>query len=482
MQRPNILFILVDDLGWRDVSCFGSEFYESPNIDALAEEGMLFTDAYAACPVCSPTRASILSGKYPATIQLTNYIDWHWYGHPRSGRVIDAPYIRELPHTEKSLARALKESGYQTCHVGKWHLGGPDYYPERHGFDDNFGGCEWGMPLNGYFSPWGIPNLDEPRKEGTYLTDFLGDRAVMWLKNRGDSPFFLNLWFYSVHTPVQAPQELVDKYEKKARDMGILDTYPARDAGLDPFDPDQKKPLYHRVLQSWPVYAAMVEAMDRNVGKVVDHLKETGEWENTMVVFTSDNGGLATGTDKNGGVTSNMPLNYGKGWMHEGGTRVSTIIRWPGVTEPGSKCDVPIISTDYYPTLLDVAGQSKMPWQHTDGVSLLPLLKGEGKLNRDAIFWHFPHYSNCGGRPGCSVRMGDYKLIEFFEDGHLELYNLREDIGEEKNLADEMPELRDRMMERLESWKEQVCARIPKPNPDWKPTKENPNDPTSPLV
>jgi arylsulfatase A-like enzyme len=479
MNRPNVLFILIDDLGWRDVSCFGSEFYETPNVDAIAGEGMLFTDAYAACPVCSPTRASIMSGKYPATLGLTNYIDWHWRLHPRRGRVIDAPYRRELPLSERSLARAMRDNGYRTAHVGKWHLGGPETYPEKHGFEANFGGCEWGMPVHGYFSPWNLPNM-ENEAEGTYLTDHLSKTAVQWLKNGDERPFFLNLCFYSVHTPTQAPEEVVEKYRAKAKAMGLADKEPCEIIGPSPFDPDEREILKHRILQSYPDYAAMVEKMDEGIGRVVKHLKSTGQWDNTIVVFTSDNGGLATG--RGGGVTSNLPLAYGKGWMYEGGTRVSTVIRQPGVTAPGSRCSEPVTSTDFYPTLLEAVGAPLIPDQHTDGVSLAPLLRGEGKLKRDAIFWHYPHYSNCGGRPGCSVRMGDYKLIEFFEDGHLELYNLREDIAEEHDLSTNKPDLRDRMMARLEAWKEQVCAKIPEPNPDWKPTHENPDDPTSPMT
>jgi arylsulfatase A-like enzyme len=478
-SRPNILFLLIDDLGWRDVTCFGSEFYETPNIDQLARAGMLFTDAYAACPVCSPTRASIMTGKYPATLGITNYIDWRWNWHPRRGKVIDAPYLHELPHTEKSLARALKEQGYYTCHVGKWHLGGPGYYPDDHGFDHNHGGCDWGMPDHGYFSPWGIPTLPDER-EGTYLTDHLTHLAIKALANCGEQPFFLNMWYYSVHTPIQAKEEYVEKYRRKAEEMGLAERDPAEIIGPSPFDPQHQEVIKHRVLQSYPEYAAMIEILDENIGRLFGYLKQSGKWDNTVVVFTSDNGGLATGGG--GGVTSNLPLAFGKGWMHEGGTRVSTIVRWPGVTQAGATCSVPITSTDYYPTLLEAAGASLAPAQHTDGVSIAPLLRGEPSLQRDAIFWHYPHYSNCGGCPGCSVRMGDYKLIEFFEDGHLELYNLCDDIGEQRNLADEMPELRDRMLQRLEAWKERVCARIPQPNHEWPAHEVDTTDSTNPLV
>jgi arylsulfatase A-like enzyme len=480
MNRPNILFVLIDDLGWRDVSCFGSEFYETPNVDALAEEGMLFTDAYAACPVCSPTRASILTGKYPATLGLTNYIDWGYDLHPRKSRLIDAPYIRHLPHTEKTLAAMLKDYGYDTCHVGKWHLGGPDYYPDKHGFDENIGGCDWGLPMNGYFAPWGIPTLNEGR-EGEYLTDRLTSSAIRWLENRTTKPWFLNLWYYSVHTPIQAKQELVEKYKQKAREMGIEDRQDPRPIGIDVFDPEQKRQVVARTVQSYADYAAMIETFDTNIGRVVDYLKASGQWDNTIVVFTSDNGGLSTGLK--GSVTSNEPLTAGKGWMYEGGTRVSTVVRAPGVTAPGSRCQEPITSTDFYPTLLDLIGADLAPAQHSDGVSIRPLLQQSSPLKRDAIFWHFPHYSNMRNLPGCSVRMGDWKLIQFFEDGRLELYNLREDISENTNLAEQEPELRDRMLDRLEMWKEQVCARIPQPNPDWQPVvSEDSDDPSSPLM
>jgi arylsulfatase A-like enzyme len=262
MSRPNILFILIDDLGWRDVTCFGSEFYETPHIDALAQEGMLFTDAYAACPVCSPTRASILTGKYPARLGLTNFIDSRWAGHPRRGRVIDVPYIHHLSHDEKTLASALKEQGYDTCHVGKWHLGGRDYYPDRHGFDVNIGGCDWGRPVHGYFSPWGIETLPETGEEDRYLTDVLTDRAIKWLENRTEAPFFLNLWYYAVHDPLQAKPELIEKYEQKAKAMG-LDRKPVSKAfGIDPFDPDRKWVMHHRILQSHATYAAMIETLE----------------------------------------------------------------------------------------------------------------------------------------------------------------------------------------------------------------------------
>lgn len=460
MRKPNFIFILIDDMGVRDLTCYGSTFYETPNIDRLAAEGMMFTDAYASCPVCSPTRASILSGKYPATVGVTN-----WIGGHAKGKLIDAPYIDHLPIEEKSLARALKEGGYTTWHVGKWHLGKRPFYPENHGFDVNIGGCWWGHPHNGYFSPWGIETLQDG-PEGEYLTDRLTDEAIRLIRENHDKPFFLNLWYYTVHTPIQAKLELVEYYEAKAKAMG-LDKIEAIVEG-EHFPCEHKKHLRvrRRVIQSDPVYAAMIHTLDENIGRVLKVLEETGQADNTVIIFTSDNGGLATAE---GSPTCNAPYNEGKGWMYEGGVREPLIVKWPGVTEPGSKCTVPVTSPDFYPTVLEIAGLPLIPEQHVDGVSLVPLLKGGQSLDREAIFWHYPHYGNQGGTPGSSVRMGDYKLIEFFEDGHLELYNLREDVSEKNNLADREPERAKKMQKILAEWREKVEAKIPERNPDYVP-------------
>ncbi|MCD6519448.1 MAG: sulfatase [Anaerolineae bacterium] len=467
-QRPNVIFILIDDLGWRDLTSYGSTFYETPHLDKLAAEGVVFTDAYAACPVCSPTRASILSGKYPATVGVTDWIDWAGVIHPARGRVIDAPYIKHLPQREYSLARALREHGYATWHVGKWHLGGEGYLPTDHGFEVNVGGCEWGSPGRmGYFSPWGIPPLrDAPVPEGTYLTDYLTDRAIELIENKDERPFFLNLWYYTVHTPIEAKKEKIAKYEEKAHEMG-LDKVKALEEG-EFFPCEHKKHLrvVRRLIQSDPVYAAMVESLDENIGRLLQALERTGEAENTIVIFTSDNGGLATAE---GSPTSNAPLAEGKGWMYEGGTREPLIIRWPGVTQPGQRISVPVTSPDFYPTILEMVGLPLLPWQHTDGVSFVPLLRGAEQLEREAIYWHYPHYGNQGGTPGSSLRMGDYKLIEFFEDGHIELYNLREDISEDHNIAGDEPERARMMKEMLVEWRAKVGAKLPEPNPDYRP-------------
>ncbi|MBD3242702.1 MAG: sulfatase-like hydrolase/transferase [Chitinivibrionales bacterium] len=459
VDKPNILFILIDDMGWADIGCYGSSFYETPNLDRLSREGMLFTDAYASCPVCSPTRASILTGKYPATVGVTQFIGGHTVG-----RLCDVPYHHCLPMQEISLAAALRSGGYQTWHVGKWHLGGRLTWPDRHGFDVNIGGCDWGLPHHGYFSPWHMPTLDDG-PEGEYLTDRLTDEAIRLIEKREKTrPFFLNLWHYAVHTPIQSPQALIDKYTAKARDLGLDKAPTFEDGNLFPCQHKMEQRIRRRLVQSDPAYAAMVENLDTNVGRVLDCLADEGLADNTIVVFTSDNGGLSTAE---GAPTTNAPLAEGKGWMYEGGTREPLLVRWPAVVAPGSRCEVPTTSPDFYPTFLEAAGLPLLPEQHCDGVSILPLLHGESSLPRDAIFCHYPHYSNQGGTPGCSVRMGDYKLIEFFEDGALELYNLRTDIAEEHNLAEQEPERADSMRERLRLWRQRVGALMPRPNANW---------------
>jgi arylsulfatase A-like enzyme len=476
MTKPNIVLILMDDLGWRDLGCYGSAFYETPNLDRLAAGGTCFSEAYAACPVCSPTRASILTGKYPATVGVTDWIDWTGRVHPARGRLIDVPYIDHLPLEEIALPEALREAGYHTWHVGKWHLGGPDYYPEKHGFERNVGGCEWGSPRYGYFAPWDIPTLaDGP--QGEYLTDRLTDEAIRLIEGCQDGrPFFLNLWYYSVHIPIQAKPEKIAKYEAKARALGLDRLRAFEEGDYFPCEHKKDKRIVRRLIQSDPVYAAMVESVDENVGRLLRALEESGRAQDTLVVFFSDNGGLAT---SEGSPTCNAPLAEGKGWMYEGGTREPLIVRWPGVVEAGAWCREPVTSTDLYPSFLDAAGLPPMPEQHVDGVSLMPLLTGSGALDREAIYWHYPHYGNQGGTPGSSIRAGDYKLIEFFEDGRLELYNLRWDAGEEHNLVGEMPELANELASRLRAWRQQVEARIPQPNPDYVPWRLSEREPGS---
>jgi len=460
MKQPNIIFILIDDLGWKDLACCSSSFYETPVLDALAAQGTRFTDAYAACPVCSPSRASILTGKYPARVGVTDFIGGH-----TQGKVIDAPYVRHLPLAEKSLAAALRDGGYATWHVGKWHLGGRPFYPDKHGFDVNIAGCDWGMPAKGYFSPYGIETLPEG-PDGEYLTDRITDEAVRLIRSNSRKPFFLNLWHYAVHIPIQVRPEWMDKYRRKAQAMGLDKLKTFEEGPLFPCEHKKHKHIVRRLVQSDPAYAAMIENLDGNIGRVLEAVEQTGQAENTIVIFTSDNGGLATAESS---PTCNRPLAEGKGWMYEGGTRAPLIVKWPGVTQPGSTCTVPVTSPDFYPTLLEMAGLEPLPAQHVDGISFASLLRGGPAPKREAIFWHYPHYGNQGGTPGSSMRAGDWKLIEFFEDGRLELYNLRQDPSEERNLATQHPERVREMKRMLAQWRESVGGRIPQPNPSYVP-------------
>ncbi|MFP4104938.1 MAG: sulfatase-like hydrolase/transferase, partial [Phycisphaerae bacterium] len=329
----------------------------------------------------------------------------------------------------------------------------------------NVAGGHHGHPHNGYFSPWHLDSIEDG-PEGEYLTDRLTDEVINLIRTKDHKPFFLNLCYYSVHTPIQAKEDDIAYFEEKALRMG-LDKKEALIEG-EPYPCDHKKHLrvVRRVIQSDPVYAAMVKAVDDNVGRILQTLEETGELDNTLIVFTSDNGGLSTAE---GSPTSNLPLAEGKGWMYEGGTREPLLIRWPGRVAAGSTCDVPVTSTDFYPTFLQAADLDLIPEQHCDGVSLMPLLEGSGSLDREAIFWHYPHYGNQGGTPGCSVRYGDWKLIEFFEDGRLELYNLHEDESEDRDVSGEHPEMTAKLAQLLADWREEVSANMPTPNPDYVP-------------
>jgi len=456
-MKPNIILILVDDLGWSDLGCYGSSFYETPSIDRLCASGMRFSDAYAAAPVCSPTRASLLSGRYPAGVGVTDWIDWGVGVHPLRGKLIDAPYVDHLPLADTGLAQLLKAAGYQTWHVGKWHLGAAPYDPLGHGFDVNIAGNAWGLPANGYWSPWGLQNLEDGIG-GEYLTDRLTDEAVRLIGASDGRPFFLNLWHYAVHTPIQAKPDTIGKYEAKAAGLG-LDRQPAFADGA-PFPTEHKRHLRirRRLQQSDAGYAAMIEHLDQSVGRVLDAVAAIGQAERTLVVFSSDNGGLATAE---GSPTSNLPLREGKGWIYEGGIRVPLIAAWPGAIAPMSVCSHPVTSPDLYATLVDAAGIQA----HSDGQSLLPLLRGGEAPDRDAIYWHYPHYGNQGGTPASAIRAGDYKLIEFWEDRKLELYNLRNDIGETHDLAALYPTMVDRLHRRLDRWRAAVQAKVPQPNP-----------------
>jgi len=450
----NFVFILIDDMGWRDAGCYGSTFYETPNIDRLAAEGMRFTDAYAACPVCSPTRASIVTGKYPARLKLTE-----WIGGDKNGKLLSADYLHYLPLEEYTLAEALRAAGYATGFIGKWHLGGPEYYPEKQGFDLNIAGNDKGSPPS-YFYPYrnGDYVLDLPGgKEGEYLTDRLTDEALKFVEAHKDRPFLLYLSHYAVHNPQQAKAGMVEKYRNKAAAQPAAGPSHAMDLGRQV-----------RQVQDHPVYAGMIQSMDESVGRVMQKLDEMGLAARTAVIFISDNGGLST---SEGTPTSNVPLRAGKGWLYEGGIREPMIVKWPGVIRPGSISSVPVISTDFYPTMLEMAGLPRRPDQHRDGISLVPLLRQSGGLAPRSLFWHYPHYSNQGGPPCGAVRSGNYKLIEFYEDDHVELYELNGDIGERRNLEKLNAAKTAEFRELLHSWRKSVDARMPRINPAYKPPK-----------
>ncbi len=447
-RRPNIIFVLIDDMGWRDLGCYGSTYYETPNIDRLAAQSMVFSDAYTCGPNCAPTRASLMSGQYT----------------PRHGIITVGNSDRGPAHLRKlipqenktvldagitTVAEAIKPTGYASASMGKWHLGNdPRHGPIGQGFDLNVGGYEAGHPRS-YFSPYKNPELKDGPK-GEYLTDRLTDEALMFIEANRDKPFFLYLPHYAVHTPIRAKKDMIAKYKAKEPSNG----------------------------QGNPTYAAMIESTDQGVGRMMAKLDELGLTDDTIVIFSSDNGGVggykALGI-KGGEVTSNAPLRGGKGMLYEGGIRVPLFVRWPGVVKPGSRCDEPVITVDFYPTLLEMAAAQRPARQALDGQSILPLLRGAGGLQREAIFWHFPAYLQGSGgtwrtTPAGAVRKGNWKLIEFFEDGRVELYNIVRDISEKNNLAEEMPEKAKELHKLLRNWRKSVNAKVPTQlNPKYNP-------------
>ena len=456
-QPPNVVFVLVDDLGWADVEAFGSRFYETPHINRLARRGLAFTNAYAAATVCSPTRAAILTGRHPARLGITDWIPGQ--GNRPSRQLLQVEDRSHLPLREVTIAERLRDAGYATAHVGKWHLGGaPDHLPTDQGFEVNAGGYEAGSPgrFGGYFSPYDNPYLEDG-PEGEYLTDRLGREAAQFIRAHADQPFFLHLSFYSVHTPLQGKDELVDKYTARADSLLLTErTVYGREHGHRA-----------RIVQSNPVYAAMVEAMDRNVGRVLQSLEAAGVANNTIVIFTSDNGGLSVLTNDRTAPTANRPLRAGKGWLYEGGIRVPLIVRWPGVTEGGRTSETPVSSVDFFPTILEAAGLEASEGRAVDGASLTPLLRQSGPLEREALYWHYPHYHGSGSVPGGAIRQGDYKLVEYFETGRVELYDLAEDLTETHDLADERPERAAALRKQLHQWRRSVEAQMPEPNPNY---------------
>jgi arylsulfatase A len=431
-QKLNFVFILIDDMGWRDLACYGSSFYETPSIDRLAAQGMKFTDAYAACPVCSPTRASILTGKYPARLHLTDWIP----GHARPFAKLSVPkFNQELPLEELAIAEALKPAGYASASLGKWHLGKRPFLPENQGFELNVGGDHRGQPPS-YFAPYKIPSIPEGERN-EYLTDRLTAEAEKFVGNSKAKPFLLYLSHYAVHTPLQAKRDTIAHFQARVK-------------------PGQA--------QRNATYAAMVQSVDESVGHVMQKLDELKLADRTVVFFMSDNGGLI-------GSTSNEPLRAGKGSMYEGGIREPMIVRWPGVVQPGSICSVPVTSVDFYPTMLEIAGVEPDADNDIDGVSLVPLLKQTGGISRDALYWHYPHYHPGGASPCGAIRQGDYKLIEYYEDGRAELYDLKNDIGEKDDLADKAPKKAQELLRMLTDWRKAVNAQMPTPNPNYDPKK-----------
>lgn len=457
-KKPNVLVITVDDLGWSDLGCYGSDLHETPNIDKLAAQGQIFTNAYAAAPVCSPTRASFLTGKYPAKLNMTI---WREAAQNKKfdQKLIPPDVNSNLPLDEITIAEVLNSASYTTAHLGKWHVGDFEHFPELQGFDINAGATVWGCPPT-YFYPYRgtmsfgsfrfTPGLQKDRtgqyrldREGEYLTDRLTDEALNILEDIKEQPFYMNMSYYTVHTPIEAKPDIVEYYEKKIK-------------------PGMKNQN--------PIFAAMVHILDENVGRILNKLDELGLNDNTVVFLTSDNGGVSH-LWRDMRITSNYPLRSGKGSLYDGGIRVPLIVKWPGKTTAGSKSHYPTSTQDYYPTLLEIA-DTEGDVQHNqelDGVSLVPILKDpEKKLPRDTLYWHYPHYYPTTA-PVSAVRQGDWKLLHFYEDDSFELYNLAQDIGEEHNLAQKYPDKVKELSVKMKKWLKQVKAPMPKPNPDYQP-------------
>ena len=447
--KKNVVFILVDDWGWADAGVQGSDFFETPNIDRLAREGMRFTQAYAAAAICSPTRAAILTGKSPARLDMTIWHEGAVRGGPKSKRLLEAKAQPNLPRGEVTLAELFKKEDYFTAHIGKWHLGKAAFYPETQGYDVNIGGTYWGAPATFYWPYRGPWSKNDPElryvpvgsgKSDDYLTDQLTDHALRIITQQKDRPFFLSLWFHTVHTPIEGKPDLVKRFEKK---------------------PPGK-------IHSHAEYAAMLASLDENVGRVLRRIDDLKLTDHTVVILTSDNGGVDFSTAKsdNRPPTSNAPFRSGKGTLYEGGLRVPLIIRWPGRTKAGSECAAQVTSQDFFPTLADALGQTEVP-RH-DGVSLLPLLENpKASLNREALFWHYPHYYP-RMTPASAIRAGDWKLIQYYEDNRLELFNLKTDPAETKNLAATQPAKTKALRKKLDAWRKETDAKAPTKNPDWR--------------
>ena len=447
--KPNVIFVLVDDMGWTDAGCYGSQYYETPSIDRLAAKGMRFTDGYTACAVCSPTRAAVMTGRYPARLGVTDWIRSRFQGgaipedkkNPteyvggKNNKLLCPPNALWMELDEVTIAEALKPAGYTSCHIGKWHLGADDWYPDKQGFDYNIGGCDYGQPPS-YFDPYflerqgSIPTLP-PRREGEYLTDREADEAVNFIRKHSQTPFFLYMAHYAVHTPIQGKKELVDKYKART--------------------PTNQKN---------PTYAAMVESVDNALGRIMDALDEAGIAQNTLIIFTGDNGGLL-------GPTDNSPLRSGKGYPYEGGIREPLVVSWPAVVKAGTTCSEPVSSIDFFPTICEAAGLDAPGDRAIDGVSIMPLLTRTGSLKRDAVYWHFPHYRGNDVVPYSIVRAGDWKLIKRYQGKTYELFDLRNDLSETTDLAERMPPKVKELDAMLVVWLANVGAKMPRPNPNY---------------
>ena len=458
--KPNVLFFLVDDLGWKDLGCYGSTFYETPNIDAFATNSLVLTNAYAPAPVCSPSRASILTGKAPARLHLTDWTGpekWHSYGKLKT-----PDFAQHMALEETTMAEAFKENGYSTCFLGKWHVGSGQYYPQYQGFDETIGVSEAGGPPSffyPYYNPgyegteWPpqIEDLAASGVEGEYLTDRLTDEALKYLE-QVRQPFFLYFSHFAVHRPHQGKQEMIEKYQIKA------DALPVVDSAAKYL---QERESIVKTRQDFPVFAAMVESVDQSFGRLISKLEELDMLENTIIVFTSDNGGLSATKRRNIKLsTSVLPLRAGKGWLYEGGIRVPMIIGWKGMIQPGRRSSFTVSGTDMYPTLLDMAGLELKPDQHLDALNLSTLILNAKDPERKAIFFHYPHYHPSGQSPASAVISGKYKLIRWYEDEVEELYNIVEDIGEHNNLAEQLPDVKKKLSNLLDDWLKTVNAQM----------------------
>lgn len=462
-QRPNVLFILADDFGWNDLGCMGSKYYETPNLDNIAENGVKFTNAYATCQVSSPSRASIMTGKYTPRHGITDWIGEKsgedWRTMKRHSKLLPADYKWNLSLDEYTLAECMKDNGYTTFMAGKWHLGDEGSWPEDHGFMINKGGCDWGGPKNGYFSPYGNPRLDDG-PDGENLSIRLGMETADFMKEHvkehSDKPFFIYLSFYAVHGPIQTTEKNWSYFRNKAEKMGIKE---------NGFEVDRTLPV--RQVQDNPVYAGLIKDMDDAIGIVMNELNRLGLDKNTLVIFTSDNGGVTSGDAYS---TSLLPLRGGKGRQWEGGIRVPLLMQYPDCNK-GSICNVPVIGTDYFPTILDYAGLELHPEQHKDGISILPILK-DNVVPKRPLFWHYPHYGNQGGEPSSIIRKDDWKLIYYYETGNCELYNLSIDISESEPLNAQYPQKLSELKNELFKWLDGIDAIKPIADPLYSPTKE----------